>query len=110
MRANMVPDFACFGEASRGAASIFGRGCVGAGADKKYLTAAGRPEARGESSGLTEEPMDEKHDEADEANDDAGQDRPIRPEDQDPKLWKGDGWTARVLKNEDDEGWAVAMT
>ncbi len=25
-------------------------------------------------------------------------------------LWRGDGWTARVLKNEDDEGWAVAMT
>lgn len=25
-------------------------------------------------------------------------------------LWQGDGWTARVLKNEDDEGWAVAMT
>lgn len=25
-------------------------------------------------------------------------------------LWCGDGWTARVLKNEDDEGWAVAMT
>jgi len=28
----------------------------------------------------------------------------------DPKLWKGDGWTARVMKNEDDDGWAVAMT
>lgn len=25
-------------------------------------------------------------------------------------LWCGDGWTARVIKNEDDEGWAVAMT
>lgn len=25
-------------------------------------------------------------------------------------VWCGDGWTARVLKNEDDEGWAVAMT
>ena len=22
----------------------------------------------------------------------------------------GDGWTARVIKNEDDDGWAVAMT
>ena len=31
------------------------------------------------------------------------------PEEQDPRLWKGDGWTARVIKNEDDEGWAVAM-
>ena len=36
--------------------------------------------------------------------------RPIRPEDQDPKLWKADGWTARVIKNEDDDGWAVEMT
>lgn len=34
----------------------------------------------------------------------------IRPEDQDPKLWKGSGWSARVIKNEDDEGWAVEMT
>jgi hypothetical protein len=25
-------------------------------------------------------------------------------------LWCDDGWTARVLKNEEDEGWAVAMT
>ena len=26
------------------------------------------------------------------------------------RLWRGNGWTARVIKNEDDEGWAVAMT
>ena len=26
-----------------------------------------------------------------------------------PRLWKGNGWTARVIKNDDDEGWAVAM-
>jgi hypothetical protein len=25
------------------------------------------------------------------------------------RLWEDDGWTARVIKNEDDEGWAVAM-
>ncbi|TCS39394.1 hypothetical protein EDC30_101350 [Paucimonas lemoignei] len=25
------------------------------------------------------------------------------------RLWKDDGWTARVIKNEDDDGWAVAM-
>jgi len=25
------------------------------------------------------------------------------------RLWQDDGWTARVIKNEDDEGWAVAM-
>jgi hypothetical protein len=24
-------------------------------------------------------------------------------------LWQKSGWTARVIKNEDDEGWAVAM-
>lgn len=28
---------------------------------------------------------------------------------QQPRLWCGDGWTAKVLKNEDDDGWAVAM-
>ena len=27
-----------------------------------------------------------------------------------PGLWRDNGWTARVIKNEDDEGWAVAMT
>ena len=26
------------------------------------------------------------------------------------RLWRDSGWTARVLKNEDDDGWAVAMT
>lgn len=25
------------------------------------------------------------------------------------KLWRNNGWTARVIKNEDDEGWAVEM-
>lgn len=29
---------------------------------------------------------------------------------QEPRLWRDDGWTARVIKNEDDDGWAVAMT
>ena len=24
-------------------------------------------------------------------------------------LWRDNGWTARVIKNEDDDGWAVAM-
>ena len=27
-----------------------------------------------------------------------------------PRLWRDHGWTARVVKNDDDEGWAVAMT
>ena len=26
-----------------------------------------------------------------------------------PRRWHDKGWTARVIKNEDDEGWAVAM-
>ena len=31
------------------------------------------------------------------------------PKTQEPRLWCGDGWTAKVMKNEDDDGWAVAM-
>ncbi|MES2262890.1 MAG: hypothetical protein V4724_30575 [Pseudomonadota bacterium] len=41
-------------------------------------------------------------DEFNEAQDD---DAPV----QEPRLWQGNGWTARVIKNDDDEGWAVAM-
>lgn len=26
-----------------------------------------------------------------------------------PLIWRDDGWTARVVRNEDDEGWAVEM-
>ena len=26
-----------------------------------------------------------------------------------PGLWRDNGWTARVIKNQDDEGWAVEM-
>ena len=26
------------------------------------------------------------------------------------RLWQDNGWTAQVIKNEDDDGWAVAMT
>ena len=29
---------------------------------------------------------------------------------QQPRLWQDDTWTARIIKNEDDDGWAVAMT
>ena len=28
----------------------------------------------------------------------------------DPRVWKKQGWVARVIKNENDEGWAVSMT
>jgi hypothetical protein len=27
-----------------------------------------------------------------------------------PRLWVDNGWTAKVIKNENDDGWAVAMT
>ena len=27
-----------------------------------------------------------------------------------PRLWRDAGWTAQVIKNEDDDGWAVSMT
>lgn len=28
---------------------------------------------------------------------------------EEPRLWRDNGWTARVIKNNDDEGWAVEM-
>ena len=28
---------------------------------------------------------------------------------QEPRLWQDERWTAQVIKNEDDDGWAVAM-
>jgi hypothetical protein len=28
----------------------------------------------------------------------------------DPRMWKKSGWIARVIKNENDEGWAASMT
>jgi hypothetical protein len=31
------------------------------------------------------------------------------PKTQEARLWCDNGWTAKVLKNEDDDGWAVAM-
>jgi hypothetical protein len=36
-------------------------------------------------------------------------DSPDDPSIQTPRLWRDDGWTARVIKNQDDEGWAVEM-
>lgn len=27
-----------------------------------------------------------------------------------PRFWRDNGWTACVIKNDDDDGWAVAMT
>jgi hypothetical protein len=37
------------------------------------------------------------------------QDDPYAPV-QSPRLWRDEVWTARVIKNEEDEGWAVSMT
>ena len=34
---------------------------------------------------------------------------PSSPSVQEPRLWCDNGWTARVIKSEDDEGWAVEM-
>jgi hypothetical protein len=42
-------------------------------------------------------------------NDEAGERDGSAPVNE-PRLWRDNGWTARVIKNEDDEGWAVAMT
>jgi hypothetical protein len=39
-------------------------------------------------------------------------DTTTQPQDEiaEPRYWKKDGWIARVIKNEDDHGWAVEMT
>src|SRR4051812_48541948 len=45
-------------------------------------------------------------------NDDAMQDDSAHDQNgaiHEPRLWRDDGWTARVIKNDDDEGWAVEM-
>jgi hypothetical protein len=34
----------------------------------------------------------------------------VSPVINEPRLWSDDGWTAKVIKNEDDDGWAVEMT
>ncbi len=46
---------------------------------------------------MTDIPADAPHDDTDTAI-------------QEPRLWRDERWTARVVKNEDDDGWAVAMT
>jgi hypothetical protein len=47
------------------------------------------------------------------SNDYPDQDQPQDQDDdapiQEARVWQGNGWTARVIKNDDDEGWAVAM-
>jgi hypothetical protein len=39
------------------------------------------------------------------SDEELGEDLPV----QEARVWQGNGWTARVIKNDDDEGWAVAM-
>ena len=39
-------------------------------------------------------------------HDDIEAQEPIRQD----RLWRDNGWTAQVIKNDDDDGWAVAMT
>ncbi len=34
----------------------------------------------------------------------------LKPSEQDPACWRDAGWTARIIKNEEDDGWAVEMT
>jgi hypothetical protein len=56
-----------------------------------------------EDMSISNEPAELQQDD-DHFDDDAPQ-GPV----QEPRLWQDDGWTARVIKNDDDEGWAVAM-
>ena len=47
---------------------------------------------------------------ADDMNDDSDDsDEGASPVIHEPRLWQDKGWTARVVKNNDDEGWAVEM-
>jgi hypothetical protein len=43
---------------------------------------------------------------SDSADESAGDQLPIH----EPRLWRDDGWTAKIVKNSDDDGWAVEMT
>lgn len=36
--------------------------------------------------------------------------QPVDQEIMEPRHWKKSGWNARVIKNEEDDGWAVEMT
>jgi len=36
-------------------------------------------------------------------------DMPDQPLVQEPRRWQNEQWTAQVIKNDDDDGWAVAM-
>jgi hypothetical protein len=46
-----------------------------------------------------------KSDNARQDDEDNGDSEPLH----EPTLWRDNGWTARVIKNNDDDGWAVEM-
>ena len=51
-----------------------------------------------------------RHDRLELLNDETmNDDTPDSPLLQEARLWQDDNWTAQVIKNEDDDGWAVAM-
>jgi hypothetical protein len=51
-----------------------------------------------------------RHDRLELLNDETMNDEtPDSPLLQEARLWQDDNWTAQVIKNEDDDGWAVAM-
>jgi hypothetical protein len=51
-----------------------------------------------------------RHDRLELLNDETMNDgTPDSPLLQEARLWQDDNWTAQVIKNEDDDGWAVAM-
>src|SRR5688572_20696187 len=61
---------------------------------------------------LIEETLMEQAEQAGQAEQQGQHDDHEEPEDaliQEDRVWQGQGWTARVIKNEDDDGWAVAM-
>lgn len=45
-----------------------------------------------------------------EAVNDNTSDEAVQTDERTATSWKGDGWAARIVRNEDDEGWAVEMT
>jgi hypothetical protein len=51
-----------------------------------------------------------RHDRLELLNDETmNDDTPDSPLLQEARLWQDENWTAQVIKNEDDDGWAVAM-
>lgn len=77
-----------------------------AAAEKAVAEKAVAEKAAAEKSAAEKSAAEAADAEAAEDDDDASEGRLI----QEARVWQDDGWTARVMKNEDDDGWAVAMT